>query len=173
MSMRYFGEFSAMRSTSEGGIPAAGSEGIALIRIAAFKATIEPADSLLGRAVGEGLGAHVATRHLLNAIVANRGGCLKTRCNIGLVDHLPVGGRMRPDTGEAVRLQLHHDGKLVSGTRILLLKCADLGLDAEHVLHLVANLMSYDIGLGKVAGGAEAAQLIPETKVQVNLLIVT
>ena len=57
---------------------ALGSEGVALAGVAALKAAIEPADALLRGAVSEGLGADVAASHLLEAVVADGGGSVKT-----------------------------------------------------------------------------------------------
>jgi hypothetical protein len=139
-------------------------EGVALGGVAAFEAAVEPADTLLGGAVGEGLGADVALRHSLEAVVADGGGGIKAGFDVGLVDHLAVGGGGGPDAGETVGLQLGHDGELVLGAGILTLKGAHLTLDAEHVLHVVADFMSDNVGLSKVAGGTEAAELIPEAR---------
>ena len=49
----------------------------------------------------------------------------------------------------------------------------DLIGDAEQLLHVMADLMGDDIGLGEVAGRAEAVlQLLVEVEVDIDLLVV-
>ena len=81
--------------------------------------------------------------------------------------------RVPPDAGEAVGLELHADGERVLEVGALLLRLAHLLVDAEDVLHVVADLVREHVGLREVAAlGAEArAQVLVEAEVDVRLLV--
>ena len=75
---------------------------------------------------------------------------------VALLEHV-VG----PHAGVAVGLELDPHG--------LLVRLAAAAGDAEQVLHVVADLVGDHVGLGEVAGGAEAvAQLVEEAEVDVG-----
>ena len=79
---------------------------------------------------------------------------------------------MAPHAGEAVGLQFHQHRELIGLARRPLLQGADLPLDAQQVLHVVPDLVRDDVGLGEVAGRAEAPiQLVEELEIEIDLLI--
>ena len=79
------------------------------------------------------------------------------------LEQLPLRGRVSPDAGEAVRLQLEPD-------RVLAV--LDLVVDPERVLHVVPDLVRDHVGLREVAGSAEAVlQLAEEGEVEVDALV--
>ena len=83
-------------------------------------------------------------------------------------------GVIGPDAGEAVGLQLHAHLERV-GLRLAhaLARGLDLIGDAEQLLHVMADLMRDDIGLGHVARRVEAVlQLLVEVEVDIDLLVV-
>ena len=120
----------------------------------------------------EALRAHRSALHTLHMIVADSGGGLQTSGDIGVMNDVALFGAMRPHAREAIRLEFEIDGKRVSLRWILTGKLPHLLFDAENVLHMVAKLMRDNIGLRKVGIAAtETFQLIPETEVDVDLLV--
>src|SRR5215218_7098055 len=86
------------------------AEGVARLRVAALEAGEEPLLALFGGAVGPGLRVHLATRLLLDPVVAHRRRGLQRFLDLRLTDRVdqPAGSRRRlgPDAGVAVGLQL-------------------------------------------------------------------
>ena len=78
---------------------------------------------------------------------------------------------VRPDAGEAVGLQLGADRQRIRlSLAELLLALMHVGEDAEHVLHMVADLVRQHIGLREIAGRAEArAKLVVEAEVDIEV----
>jgi len=64
---------------------------------------------------------------------------------------------MRPDSGEAIGLQLHFDGERLLRARILFLQLSQFTLDAKNILHVMAKLVCDFISLSKFTRSAEAA----------------
>ena len=125
------------------------------------------------------LGHDAARTQLLEAIVADRGGGAECFFEIpGIELHLSAGGAaglgglVAPHAGVAVGLQLeaHRQGVPVRGIRLLCLAHARLG--AADRLNVVSELVRQDVGLGEVAGRAEAAlQLVEEAQIEIDLSI--
>ncbi len=115
--------------------------------------------------MGPGFGADRAPGHLLEVVVAN-GGCGGKRAgNIVRVHDAALLGRVGPDAGEAIRLQLEVDRERVALAAVLLCQSRLLALDAEQLLDVVAELVRDDVGLSEFAGRpAELLQLIPEAR---------
>src|SRR5262245_3422776 len=150
------------------------SKRIAIPQVGCLKALLEPANALLRAAMGKGVGHDIAGAALLQAVVADCRGSVQTLLDIALLQDLLRGIRfLRPDAGEAVGLKLHADRQLVglgfgrTHSRLRYL----LG-DAEQVLNMMANLVGDDIGLGKIAGRAEARfHVLIKTQIDIDLLI--
>ena len=79
-------------------------EGIAFLEPAAVEAATEPAHTLLGCSVREGMRQHTSLRPLLDRIVADLVGCAHRLLDIAAVEVALV--VLRPDAGEKIRLQL-------------------------------------------------------------------
>ena len=77
--------------------------------IAAGQTALEPLRALGGRPMGEGLGADVAAGHSLHTIVAYGAGGAHSGLDIPLIDQISLDGRIRPNAGEAIRLQFQPD----------------------------------------------------------------
>src|SRR2546430_12960809 len=144
-------------------------EGIAGIRGAAIESGAEPAGAVRRRPVREGLGRHAAAGHLLELVVAHRGGGPQAFLDVAGIEHLPLRRGMSPHAGVAIRLQLEADRERVALRGILLRESLHALAEAEHVLHVVPDLVRDDVGLGEVARSAETAGPLPvETPGGVN-----
>lgn len=65
---------------------------------------------------------------------------------------------MSPDASEAVGLKLHAYGKTIHlRLRRILLHLTHFRLNAEELLHMVADFMRDHVALGKIAVGAQLA----------------
>src|SRR5262249_57280426 len=94
-------------SSSPAGPSARGRrEGVALADLARIQPRAEPAHPLLGAAVGEGLGGHVAARLLLDAVVADGGGSLEPRLHVAGIEEIPSLRVEAPHAGKAIGLEL-------------------------------------------------------------------
>src|SRR5690349_6968237 len=82
-------------------------ERIAVARITLFHAALEPAHALLRRAVRERIGRRIALRLLLEAVVADRGGCGERLVHVARIEEALVLHVVPPDARVAVGLQLH------------------------------------------------------------------
>src|SRR5581483_1301980 len=148
------------------------SEGVAAVRVAGLEAGREPVRALGRGAVRPRLRIDLPLRRLLDAVVADCGGCAQRVLHVGLGDLREIARLLRvrsPDPGEAVRLELALHG----GARRALPVVADLVEDAEQVLDVVAVLVREDVGLRERARArSEArAQLVEEAEVDVDLLV--
>lgn len=113
----------------------------------------------------ERLGGDASSRLPLEPVVANGRGRSEAVFDIGGIDHAPAGGEVSPHARVTVRLQFHPDragvatgGALVHG--------------AGQGLHMVADFVCDDLGLGELARGAEPrVEFGEEGEVQVHLAI--
>ena len=120
----------------------------------------------------EALGAYSSPFEALNVIVANRGRCLQTSRDVGVVNDVALRRAVRPHTSETIRLEFKIDGETISLRWVLSRKLSDLSFDAEKILHMVAQLVRDDVGLGEFRiAAAESSQFIPETQIDVDLFI--
>ena len=104
-------------------------------------------------------------RHPLDPVVADRGGGGEPLLDVARLEDLALRRLVAPDAGVAVGLELEADRELVGSVGPLLLRLPHLGLGAHQALHVVAELVGDDVGLGEVAGGAEALlQLVVEAR---------
>src|SRR6516165_10564155 len=123
---------------------------------------------------------HITLRLPLQSIVADRGRSLHGCFNVPLFNKLPLLlGNVRPDAGEAVRLQFYADLQAV-GLRLVhppLLILYPLQ-NAELVLDVVTDLMRDHIRLRELASfAADIATLktplkvLEEARVEIDLLV--
>ena len=129
--------------------------------------------ALLGGAVGEALGVDPALGLLLDAVVADRRGGGEALLEVAVLEDAArrrsSGPRRRRSSRPAARAgpraRSRRRGSSGSPARTCL-------LDAELLLDVVADLVGDHVGLGEVAGRAEAlAQLVEEAEVDVDLLV--
>src|SRR3546814_64420 len=107
---------SAMRSTTSGqrggwDLSRFAGEGVARVQGARVQAAPEPEGALLGRAVGEGVRRDIAAGPHLETVVADRARRVQRLLHVAGLQHPSRFRVVRPDAGEAVRLQLLHHGK--------------------------------------------------------------
>jgi hypothetical protein len=77
---------------------------------------------------------------------------------------------VRPDAGEAIRLQLEPHRRAGGALRVP--EARDALADAEELLDVVPELVRDDVGLRELAAGAELArELVEEAEVDVHLLV--
>src|SRR3954453_2068080 len=150
----------------------AGAEGVAGVGVSGAIAGREPLLPLRGRSVRPRLRVDLALELLLEAVVADRRCGVESVGDVGLRqlgDVSRAHRTVRPDAGEAVGLQLEVDTAALRPGDAL----ANPAHGAEQVLHVVAVLMSNDVGLRKrPAGRAEpGAQLVEETEVEIDVAI--
>src|SRR5690606_19410252 len=90
------------------------AERVAGLDVALLEAATEPADALLRRTVGEALRSDVAACAALQAVVADRARRRQRFFHVARFEDLTRAvGVIRPDAGEAVRLELELDGECV------------------------------------------------------------
>ena len=111
---------------------------------------------------------------LLQTVVADGGGGVESFFDVAGLEQLSRAvGAVRPDSGEAVRLQFLTHGKRVRFrfARALARGHGALG-NAEQRLHVMPDFMRDDVRLREVAGRAEPAlQILIEGQVDVDLAI--
>src|SRR5262245_41343319 len=79
---------------------------------------------------------------------------------------------MGPNSGKAVGLKFHQDAQLLLRTRVALLSHPQFSFNTQNVLHVMANLMSDDVGLGKISWRAKLAlQFVVEIQIDVDALV--
>src|SRR5262249_10178095 len=131
-------------------------EGVAACDRAAAQAGHEPALALLGRAMGEAVGHHVALRTPLQRVVADRRRRAHGGFDVALFDEgrfaLAAQGLVLftgPDAGETVGLQLdpHLDLIGVGPTAGGALRLLRLGQDSKLVLHVMTDLVGDHVSL--------------------------
>lgn len=161
-----------LRVRGEGKVISIPPRGFAGVDVARTQAVFEGRLALGGRTVGPRFGGDVTLRLLLDAVVADGRGSIE-----GLRDLVAGRGRqvaglgsmIRPDTGQAISLQLsEHRHALRTGGIVV-----GLVEQAEQVLHVVAVFMGQHVGLGEGASLRSEAglQFIEEREVQVNQLV--
>ena len=125
-----------------------------------------------GAAVRERFRRDVAARLLLQTIVADRGGGVQSFFDVARLEHLSTALQVRPDAGEAVRLQfLTNRARSLPRARALARGHVALG-NAEQRLHVVSDFMRDDVRLREVAGRTRPAlQVLVERQVDVNVAI--
>ena len=125
--------------------------------------------ALLGRAVRPGVLIDLASRLLLNRVVAYRGRGAEGLVDVALLEVASSEHLVCPDAGETVRLQLQAHGQLVGSLGVVLLLLVHLAADARDVLDVVAHFVRDDVGLCEISGGPEARrQLAEEVGVDAN-----
>jgi hypothetical protein len=92
--------------------------------------------------VGEGFGIDVPGTHALQAVVAHRRGCFKSRINITRIEQMALFGRVRPDAGKAIGLQFYAHRNGFGGLRIALLCGPGFGLNSQQLLYMMSDLVS-------------------------------
>src|SRR5688572_33244822 len=123
------------------------SERIAGFRAAGLVAALEPTRAFSGGSVRPFLRLHGACRLALQTIVPDRRCGLECTVEIPGFEQLALLGRVRPDAGEAVRLQLE-----AYRCAVLTLHGAARGfvhpiIDVQQMLHMVTDLVRDDVGL--------------------------
>ena len=124
--------------------------------------------------MGEAVGHDMALAALLQGIVADAGSSTQRLLDIARFQHAQhLFGIVAPDAGKAVGLQFEPHGQGIG----LAFRQAGLSLldRTEHphqVLHVVADLMTDDVGPCEVAAGAQPAlELVEETQVEVDAAV--
>src|SRR5437667_6656191 len=132
-------------------------ESVALAQIARIESHLEPAHSLLGGAVREGLRDGVALRPLLDLVVADGGGGAQPFLEIARLEQVALLREESPYAGVAVRLQLQAHRQVVAASRVHPLRLrVELPHRAEQVLHVMADFVRDHIRLREIAGRPEA-----------------
>ena len=161
-----------VRDESPGGTISSPRKGIALGDIAARQTALEPLRALGRRSMGEGLGADISAGHSLHTIVAYGAGGAYASLDIPLLDQISLRCGIRPDAGEAIRLQFQADRQRIRLRRASLLEGLDLVGDAQDLLDMMADLMGQHVGLGEFAGRPEPVfQFVVEAEVHVDFLV--
>ena len=123
--------------------------------------------------MGEAVGHHVALPSLLQRVVADRGGGGQRLLDVACLEQslsARVWFAQMPAKQSACSSVLHRD-RVGLGLADRCWRCARRQ-DAEHVLHVVADLVREHVGLREIAGRAEAlAQLVVEAEVDVEVLV--
>ncbi len=99
---------------------------------------------------------------LLKRVVPYRGRGAEGLLDVALLEVASSEHLVRPNAGEAVRLQLEPHRELVGPVRIVLLLLMDLAADARDVLDVVAHLVGDHIGLREVTGRSEPCRELSE-----------
>src|SRR5205823_11677654 len=147
-------------------------EGVTRLDLSGREATLEPGASLRGGAMGEGLGVDATGRRALNAIVAHRRRGVQPFLNVSLMEQTTLLGRVPPDAGEAIGLQLEPNGDGICIAGILALQATRLRVDAQKMLYMMPELVRQDISLREITGRTKAAlKLVVEGEIDVHLLI--
>src|SRR3954468_8390535 len=95
-------------------------ESIALVGRTAIESAPEPARAIRRRTVRERLRRYPTAGHLLQLVVADRGGSAKALFGVAGFQHLPLRRGMAPHARVAVGLQLEPDRERVSLRRVAL-----------------------------------------------------
>src|SRR5262245_11282441 len=155
-------------------------EGIAACHLSRPQPIHEPAHALLRGAVGKRVRYDVALAPTLQAIVANSGGGLHSCLDVARLDEPPLFLRVvSPDSGQAVRLQLHVNLELIGLDLIhTALRLLHLRQYSKQVLHVMTDVMRDDIGLGELTAFASdittaepPLKILKERSVQIDLAI--
>src|SRR2546430_11427392 len=94
-------------------------------------------------------------------MAADRRSSVESFFDVAAFQDVPLCGRMSPDSGEAIGLQLERN-------RI----AASAFLDAEKLLNVMSDLVGDHVCLREIAGGAESiAHRVEESEVEIDLLV--
>ena len=135
---------------------------------------LEPVRALGRAAVGEGVRGHVSPGLPLHPVIADSAGRIEGFLDVALLEDVAgLVGVVSPDTGKTVRLQLHHDRKLVG---LCLARPAaermDLLGNPQEVLDMMPHLVGDDIGLGEIPRRAKPVfEVAVEAEVNVNFVV--
>src|SRR5688572_15333799 len=122
--------------------------------------------------MGPALGLDGAAGFALQAIVADRGGGSERFVDVAGFEQVTALGRVTPDAGEAVGLELEPDGEAAGAFALAARRAMHLVARAELVLQVVTDLVRDHVRLGEVAGGAEATfELGEEAEVDVRTFV--
>ncbi len=124
--------------------------------------------------MGEAVGDHPAGALALDAVIADGAGRVESFLEVTCLEHVALAlGVIAPDPGQTIRLQLEPHRELVGlGLADPPLHGLDLGVDAQQVLDVVADLVGDHVGLGEIAGRAEALfELVVEAEVDIELVV--
>ena len=151
-------------------------ESVALADVARSEAFLEPARALRRSAVVEGLGHSAAISLLLQVVVTNLGCRIEGFLNVAILQRAKHSVVMiSPHTCKEVGLQLKAYADFVGLLRVAaILRHLLVGLaeDAKLVLHMVAHLVSDDVGVCKVAVGPNLAlHALKELKVKIDRFV--
>jgi hypothetical protein len=102
--------------------------------------------------MGKSVRDYMALGLPLDSIIPNCAGSVEPFLNVSRLQNLStLMGLMSPNPCEAVSLQLHPHGQFVSFGKVgPRLEFIHLLGNTQKCLHMVAHLMGYDIGLGKI-----------------------
>src|SRR5687767_8031951 len=126
---------------SEAGLELVGREGVAVVGIAVLVAPGEPAHPLLGGAVGPGLLVDATRRFLLDPVVADGRRSVEPLLEVAALEDRPLVSGERPDSCEAVGLELLTDRKLVGVVGVRAALSVDVAAYAGHVLNVMRDLV--------------------------------
>lgn len=122
--------------------------------------------------MGKGFGADLASAHALNAVVTDGSGRVQRLVHVTLFEDFSLLGGVRPNAGKAISLEFQADGQVVAGTWIGAHRLANLALDAEQALDVMADLVRQYVGLGEISGRTETAfEFLVEAEIDVDLLV--
>src|SRR5689334_6673753 len=117
------------------------SEGVALANVTALQATFQPVGSHRRRTMSPGLRHGIATRLLLNLVIADRGGRAQSLLDVTRLEQMAVTiGVIRPHPSETVGLELGLHRKRIA-IRALLTMSAYLFHYTQQVLDVMTHLM--------------------------------
>ncbi len=141
-----------------GALEAARCEGVAAGKRAVVEPSLEPARALGCGAVRPRFGMHDSGLDLLNVIIPHGGGSSEGLFDVTGVENLTLARGARPNSGEAIRLQLEaHAEPRWPKLRGLSGVLDALG-DAQLFLHVVPNLMGDHVGLGEIPPAHRSAE---------------
>ncbi len=122
--------------------------------------------------MGEAFGADAAAGHLLQTVVSYGRGCLETGVDVLLIDEFALFGGEAPDAGETIGLQFQADREGVGVARILFLQLAHFGLNAEDLLHVMADFVGNYVSLGEFTRGGELTlEFLEEAEIQIDFFV--
>src|SRR5690349_5301805 len=116
-------------------------EGIAGSDGAVLEPALEPLHALGRTSVSEGFGIHSSASHALQPVVSHRGRSFQPFVDVTGIQDVTLLRGVAPNAGQTIGLQFESDRKLVRSLRVLLLRATHFGLDAQQLLHVVANLV--------------------------------
>ena len=122
----------------------------------------------------ERLRHHVAHAFFLQTVITDGAGGTQCLLDIALLEHLATAvGMIAPQPGKTVGLQFQLYGQCIRlGLADAALRLPDLVADTQQVLHVMADLVGNDVGLGEVTGRpVPLFEVLEEGEVDVDLVI--